>query len=62
VSFFTAEDFSTLVLTPALAVREVHCPDPDCEAVHGWQLSIGFLFWAVGVVFWKIPPGEAPQP
>lgn len=57
MSFYFAQDYGCCVLLPSLAVHEVRCPDPACGEVHGWLLTLSFLFWGVGITIWKSPPG-----
>ena len=60
MSFFFARDFGTVIVWPSLSISEVRCPDPDCAAVHGWLIQLGFLFWAAGISIWRTPPGKGP--
>lgn len=50
IGFFATWD--ELHITPSLIVREVRCKNPECQAIHGYQIILHWLFWAV-MVNWR---------
>ena len=41
--------WSCLLLLPHWSHTSIVCDDPDCGAVHGWVMQIGWLFWSVEI-------------
>lgn len=48
--FSTPDSFSIL---PALTLRVIRCEDPDCGAIHGYELGLHWFEWgiAAGIEF-----------
>ena len=47
----------TVLITPAIAIGAVYCD--DCDDVHGYYLSVGWMIWTFSVVVEAgAPPGN----
>jgi hypothetical protein len=43
--FSTPDRFSIL---PALTLRVMRCEDPNCGAIHGYELGLHWAEWGIG--------------
>lgn len=45
------QDFEVLILLPQICAGFIRCPEPGCNAEHGFCIEIGWLFWTLNIYF-----------
>lgn len=51
MKWFYSSDYGSFALLPMLNLHELRCSDPDCQQLHGYMITAGWFFWAVGISF-----------